>query len=187
MKIQSIWTRQRRGFDILHGLAWYSNTHAKYQLAGFPELVAGPKFGIVKETRFFGFIPNDGYRAAISLVPSLFHRNEPVTEGELAGTIGIKSLFSMTLSAKSIATGKYAISNRAESRVDVPVKSISKGLRSLVYLAGKIGNDHYKENSLNAREYVAGFRYHSTGFIGDISFRIVSKHPWPEKTLRPEP
>ena len=187
LKIQSVWTRQRHGFDLVHGIGWYSNTHSRYKLEGFPELVAGPKLGVIRETRFLGFIPNEGYRVGFSIMPSLLRRNEAVTEGEVAATLAAGSWFSWSVSANSLTTGRHAVSNRAETRVDVPVKSISKGLSSLLYLSAKAGNDHYKDISINANEYVAGFRYHSTGFIGDLNFRIVGKHPWPEKTLRPAP
>jgi hypothetical protein len=134
-----------------------------------------------------GFIPNEGYRVGFTIMPSLLRRDEAVTEGEVAATLAAGSWFSWSVSANSLTTGRHAVSNRAETRVDVPVKSISKGLSSLLYLSAKAGNDHYKDISINANEYVAGFRYHSTGFIGDLNFRIVGKHPWPEKTLRPAP
>jgi Surface antigen variable number repeat len=70
-KIQSLWTRQRKGVDITYGAAWYSNTHSRYKLNDFPELVAGPKVGIIRETRFLSFIPHEGYRIGTHLLWNL--------------------------------------------------------------------------------------------------------------------
>jgi hypothetical protein len=187
LKIQGLWTRQRRGFDLLYGIAWYSNNHSRYHLEGWPTLIAGPKIGILRETRFLGFIPGDGYKASIAVTPSMLHRDETVLESEVAVSFSTVGAVALTLSGKSIATGKTAISNRGEAKIEVPITSASRGLRSLFYIAALGGNDHFKENWVQAREYVSGFRYHSTGFIGDVNFRVVGLHPWRKNSLEMTP
>ena len=187
LKIQSLWTRQRRGFDINYGVAWYSNNHSRFRLDHWPDLVAGPKLGIQRETRFLGFIPGDGYRASAAFVPSMFRRDEAVFETELSGTVAAKNYFALTVTGKSLVTGRTAISNRGQAKLEIPITSASRGLRSLFYVAALTGNDHFKSESIQAREYVSGFRYHSTGFIGDINFRVVGLHPWRKISLESTP
>jgi hypothetical protein len=187
LKIQSLWTRQRRGFDITYGVAWYSNNHSRFQLETWPDLVAGPKLGIQRETRFLGFIPGDGYRASAAVIPSMLHRDETVMETELSGTISAKGYLALTVSGKSVITGRTAISNRGQAKIEIPITSANRGLRSQFYIAAMAGNDHFKEESIRAREYVSGFRYHSTGFIGDINFRVVGLHPWRKISIETSP
>lgn len=187
LKIQSMWTRQRKGIDVTYGAAWYSNTHTRYRLDGWPEVVAGPKIGLQKETRFLGFFPAPGYRAALSLMPSLVHRNEAIVESELAGTIMPWNLAALTLTGKTITTGNKAITTRAEAKIEIPITSSNQGLRSQFYIAVRNGLDRYQDQKIAGTESVAGFRYHSTGFIGDVSFRIVGEHPWKKNPIGPKP
>ncbi len=187
LKIQSMWTRQRKGVDVTYGAAWYSNTHTRYRLEDWPEVVAGPKVGLQRETRFMGFFPSPGYRAALSLMPSLVHRAEAIVESELAGTIMPWNLAALTLTGKTMTTGKKAITTRAEAKIEVPLTSSSRGLRSQFYIAVRNGLDRYKDQKISGTESVAGFRYHSTGFIGDLSFRIVGEHPWKKNPIGSKP
>jgi hypothetical protein len=186
-KIQSLWTRQRSGFDLIYGAAWYTNTHNRYQLANWPEVVAGPKFGIRRETRFLGFFPTNGYRAAASLIPSLVHRNEPVLETELAGTILPFSFIAFTVSGKGINIGQKAVSTRGEFKLEMPISVKTRGLSSLFYMGIRNGQDHYKDTKISGTEGLMGFRYHSTGFIGDVNFIVVGEHPWKKIPVRGEP
>jgi hypothetical protein len=117
----------------------------------------------------------------------MLHRDETVLESEVAVSFSTVGAVALTLSGKSIATGKTAISNRGEAKIEVPITSASRGLRSLFYIAALGGNDHFKENWVQAREYVSGFRYHSTGFIGDVNFRVVGLHPWRKNSLEMTP
>lgn len=178
LKIQSQWIRQRRGFDVLYGAAWYSNTHTRYRLEGWPEAVVGPKFGLVRETRFLGFFPKTGYRTSVCFLPSLVRRSEAVLEAELAGTVVPLNFSAVTVSAKALTIGKYAVTTRAEAKVEIPITMVERGLRSLFYVGIRNGQDHYKSQKITSTETVVGFRYHSTGFIGDINFIAVGEHPW---------
>jgi hypothetical protein len=187
LKLQSLWTRQRGGVDVTYGAAWYSNTHSRYKLEDWPDIVAGPKIGVVRETRFLGFLPKNGYRIAASIVPSLLHREESVIETELAATWVAFDLAAFTATGKAINTGTKAVTTRSEGRIDVPITSPSRGLRSLFYVAIRNGQDHYKDYKLSGTETVAGFRYHSTGFIGDVSFRIVGERPWKKTPIGSAP
>ena len=183
LKIQSQWIRQRHGFDLLYGAAWYSNTHTRYRLDEWPSAVVGPKFGIVRETRFLGFFPKSGYRTSVCLLPSLVHRSEAVLETELAGTVVPLNFSALTVSAKALNIGRDAVTTRAEAKIEIPISMADRGLRSLFYIGIRNGQDHYKNIKITSTETVAGFRYHSTGFIGDINFIAVGEHPWKKLPL----
>jgi len=178
LRIQSIWTRQRKGFDLSYGLAWYSNRHTRYRLEGWPDLVAGPKLGILRETRFLSFLPSEGYRAALSLMPSLVRRNEPVIETEIAATKIPLNFLALTASGRAKQTGQTAISIRTEGKVEIPLTTNSHGLRSIFYILNRQGVDHYKNLRHSSNESVIGYRYHSAGFIGDLNFRLVARYPF---------
>lgn len=178
LKFQSLWTRQRGGVDVIYGASWFSNTHNRYRLEEWPDIVAGPKIGVIRETRFMGFFPRPGYRIAVAVIPNLLHRQDYVSESEIAGTLTPWDFAAITASAKAITTGHKAISTRAEGRLDIPLPSHEHGLRSMFYIAVRNGQDHFKDLKISGTETIAGFRYHSTGFIGDLSFRVVGERPW---------
>lgn len=185
LKAQGLWTRQRGGFDLLYGVGWYSNSHRRYRLEEWPDTVAGPKIGIVKETRFLGFLPSSGYRLSIAVLPSLFKRDQSILETELAGTWAFWSHAALSVSGRSINSGTKAVSTRAEGKLEFPLASASRGLRSMFYMGVRNGQDHYKNVRLIGTESFAGYRYHSTGFIGDISFRMTGEYPWQNSPLDP--
>lgn len=185
LKAQGLWTRRRGGVDVMYGVAWYSNRHKRYRLSEWPSVVAGPKVGLIRETRFLGFLPSTGYRVALATIPSFLKRDESVLEAELAGTWAFWTHAALSASGKSITSGLKAITTRAEGKLEFPLASVSRGLRSLFYVAVRNGQDHYKNIRLTGTETVAGYRYHSTGFIGDISFRVTGERPWTEANLGP--
>ena len=187
LKIQSLWTRQRHGFELIYGAAWYSNTHTRYRLEDWPVAVVGPKLGVVRDTIFLGFFPKTGYRTAVSLVPSLVHRAEAVLETELVGTFLPYGANAITVKAKAINIGRNAVSTRAEAKLEIPLTMENRGLRSLFYIGIRNGQDHYKDLKISGTEAVAGFRYHSTGFIGDLNFIAVGEHPWKKLPLGGSP
>jgi len=181
MKAQTIWTRQRRGFDINYGLVWYSNRHERYSIPSAPQLVSGPKIGIIRETRLLSFMPNNGYRASVSLTPSLVNRAQATFEAELARTFIGQDIGALTFSGKSLQVGRASSSLRGEVKYELPIVTSSHGLRSLLYISRRAGLDRTALSKFTGYETVAGYRYHSTGFIGDINFKIISKNPFLEK------
>jgi hypothetical protein len=183
LKAQGLWTRQRSGFDLVYGVAWYSNAHRRYRLEDWPDTVAGPKIGIVRETRFLGFLPSTGYRLSVSALPSLLKKDQSIVETEVAGTWAFWTHSAVSFSGKSINSGDKAVSTRAEGKIEFPLASVSRGLRSMLYLSVRNGQDHYGNARLTGSETVAGYRYHSTGFIGDINFRVTGDHPWKDSPL----
>lgn len=178
LKAQGLWTRQRSGIDLVYGVAWYSNAHRRYRLQEWPDTVAGPKIGVVKDTRFLGFLPSTGYRLSLAILPSLLKRDQSVLETEVAGTWAFWTHAAVSLSSKSVNSGRKAISTRAEGKIEFPLASVSRGLRSMFYIGARHGLDHFKNVRLTGTESFAGYRYHSTGFIGDISFRVTGEYPW---------
>jgi hypothetical protein len=107
-------------------------------------------------------------------------------ESEVGGTWVPWTVIALSITGKAINTGRDAVSTRAEAKLDIPLSTANRGLKSLFYIAIENGQDHYKDISLVGTETVAGYRYHSNGFIGDVNFRIVGKNPW-KKTLGDKP
>ena len=178
MKIQSVWSRSQRWWDMQYGAAWYSNTHTRYRLDGWPEVSAGPKLGLIHETRFLGFTPGDGWRASVSVLPSLVKREEAISEWDLAGTWSPFRYMVWTLDAQATTVGRTGVTTREELRLDVPITdSTAEGTKALVFLKLREGRDRYKEYALFGSDAAIGIRYHSSGFIGELSFQITQKNP----------
>ena len=178
MEAQALWTRQRGGVDLNYGLIWYSNRHARYALKDWPTLVSGPKVGILRETRLRGFLPHTGYRAELSVIPSLVNRAHPTIEAELIGTNFNKPWGALTYAAKALQIGRDYSTLRGELKYELPITTSSRGLRSLIYFSRRIGQDRHQAIRYFGTETVAGYRYHSAGFIGDINFKIASDNPF---------
>jgi hypothetical protein len=184
MKVQSIWTRQRFGLDLNYGLVWYSNRHHIYSLPNWPSLVSGPKIGLIRETRLRSFLPGDGYKAEIAIIPSLVNRKYTTIEAELLNTHFKQDWGALTYSAKGLQIGREHSSIRGELRYELPITTSSHGLRSLLYVSRRIGQDRFGAIRHTGSETVAGYRYHSSGFIGDINFKISSDNPLAPKSKK---
>jgi hypothetical protein len=111
-------------------------------------------------------------------MPSLVRRNEPVIETEIAATKIPLSFLAFTASGRATQTGQTAISIRTEGKVEIPLTTNSHGLRSIFYILNRQGIDHYKHLRHSSNESIIGYRYHSAGFIGDLNFRLVARHPF---------
>ncbi len=178
MKGQTLWTRQRWGLDVTYGLAWYSNRHERYRVDHWPTLVSGPKFGVVRETRLLSFLPQPGYKAAISIVPSLVNREHATIEAEALRTEPIRDMLALTAAGKLVQVGRGATTLRGEVKIELPVTTSSHGLRSILYFSRRLGRDQFQSFKHSGSETIAGYRYHSTGFIGDINFKLASENPF---------
>jgi len=178
MKGQTIWTRQRWGLDVNYGLAWYSNRHDLYRLDHWPSLVSGPKLGLVRETRLLSFLPKPGYKAAASIVPSLVNREHATLEAEMLRTEQFRDLLAVTAAGKLVQIGRGATTLRGEFKIELPITTSSHGLRSILYFSRRLGRDQYRSFKHSGSETIAGYRYHSTGFIGDINFKLASENPF---------
>jgi hypothetical protein len=178
MKGQTLWTRQRWGLDVNYGLAWYSNRHDRYRVDHWPGLVSGPKFGVVRETRFLSFLPQPGYKVAASIVPSLVNREHATLEAEVLRTEQIRDILAVTAAGKLVQVGRGATTLRGELKIELPVTTSSHGLRSVLYFSRRLGRDQFQSFKHSGSETIAGYRYHSTGFIGDINFKLASENPF---------
>lgn len=186
MKGQTLWTRQRWGLDVTYGLAWYSNRHDRYSLDHWPSLVSGPKFGVVRETRLLSFLPKPGYKAAAFLVPSLVNREHGTLEAEVLRTEQIRDMLAVTAAGKIVQIGRGATTLRGDLKLELPITTSSHGLRSVLYFARRIARDQFQSFKHSGSETIAGYRYHSTGFIGDINFKLASENPFAKRWKTPE-
>lgn len=178
MKAQALWTRQRGGVDLTYGLAWYSNRHERYNLENWPLLVSGPKFGLLRETRLQSFLPQGGYKAEFAAIPSLVNRKQTTIEAELQRTDTAERWGALTLAIKAIQIGRDYSTFRGEVKYELPITTSSRGLRSVFYLERRVGHDMHHKIRFFGSETVAGYRYHSSGFIGEINFKLATESPF---------
>ena len=101
-----------------------------------------------------------------------------------AGTWVPTRFTALTADLQATTVGKTGITTREELRLDVPItNSSADGTKALAFLKLRQGQDRYKEYSLVGSDAVVGIRYHSSGFIGELSFQITQKNPLAKPSL----
>lgn len=179
LKIESIWTRSIRWGDFQYGASWYSNTHKRYRLEGWPEVVAGPHVGLVRETRFLGFMPSEGWKLGVSFIPSLVHRDEFVTDAVVAGTWIPLRQFALTSEVEALTVGRKGITTRGLARLDVPITDSNiEGTKAILFLTARQGYDRFDGVNISGSDAMVGIRYHSQAFIGEFAFQFSRKSPF---------
>ena len=174
LKAQTIWSKSFSLADAQYGAAWYTNTHRRYRVNGWPEIVAGPKIGFVRETRFMGFMPSEGYRISLMAIPSQLDSSQSIVESEIAGTWIPQRHLAITLDGQSLTTGNTGITVRGEGRFEIPITdNRAEGTKAIMFLKLREGEDRYQDIATRGSDAILGIRYHSPGFIGELAFQIT--------------
>jgi hypothetical protein len=176
LKARSLWTRSLQFTNFQYGVAWYSNTHRTYRVPGSAEVVSGPRFGVLHETRFLGFIPGQGFRVGLHVLPSLLNRKEAVTESEVAATWHPFLDIATTAQAQYLTVGSEGVSSRYQVRLDIPITDEgASGTKADLFARYRIGTDRFVDHSYRGRDAMIGLRYHSSGLIGEIGFQVTDE------------
>ena len=165
------WTYEEGEKSIQYGVAMYLNRPGRFAMPGYPETVAGPKFGMSQETRLLGFVPQQGYgyRASILIPPPDYNFTILEATGEVTEHFGG---FVGTLSAKFLTVGSKGLMLRLTSNLEYPFGS-GDGDDAKAYVKIRAGSDHYEKTKLSGSSMTLGIRYHSTGFIAEFALKIT--------------
>ena len=164
--------------DLQYGAAMYVNNPPRFDLRGYPKAVAGPKFAYYQETRLKRFFHTSGYRVGASVVVSPIDPSQSIFEFTLAQTSQIASWLYLTASGDAITVGTKGIGLRGEGRMDLPFGHQTPGTdQAGLFLRLRGGEDRIGPHHLVGSSAIAGVRYHSLGFIAELSFRITNAPP----------
>lgn len=187
-KILSQWTQSYKYGDLQYGAAWYSNTHRRYRLEPWPEVVAGPRVGFVHDTRFLGFMPSEGWKSALTVMPSLVRRSEFVSEAQLGGTLIPMRHLAVSADLHSVTVGQTGVTTRGELRLDVPITDRNfEGTKAVLFTGVRQGYDRFKDTAISGSDAMFGIRYYSTAFIGELTFQITKNRPFKDTKPPPRP
>lgn len=180
-KGEAAWSRQiLESTQFQYGIAMFLNREKRFSMPGFPEEVAGPKFGILKETRFKGFVPTRGYSLAASVLVSPTDTQKSVFEIGAARTnqFGLATI-SIGTNALVIAEGYFA--TRGEVSFDLHFGPSRNTDAAALFLTLSGGSDKGDGFAFAGSSASIGMKYHSSGFIAELAFKIVR----PPKELLP--
>lgn len=172
-KAEALWSWAVEDFDqVQYGIAFYANDQDRFDMPGFPTLLAGPKFGLVRENRLHGFIPGEGYKTGASVILPPAEIALATLELGVAKTARILDWSSITFdtSVLTIATGAQSL--RSMLRLDMPVDKRA-GSAALIYISLQGGVDKAKDLSAHGSSATLGMQHHSPGFIAEIALKIV--------------
>ena len=183
LKGQGLWSQNISEWaELQYGAAMYVNEKKNFRIPGFPRSVAGPKLIIARETRLLSFIPRTGYHAGAGFVLSPQKMEESIVEINLDKTISLLSLCQLTLSADLMSIGIKGYSLRSQARFDIPfVSQLDAPNNGEFFLRLRGGADKYEETKLTGSTAILGLRYHSSGFIAELSLQITRS---PEELTR---
>ena len=174
-RVQGLWTTSVGDAELFYGPAMYVNREPRFAFPGFPKSTAGPKLGYLRETRLIRFLPGEGYRYSGSAMYSIFRSHESIFEASGAYTFDFWNYAYLTLQADGLAIGSVGYSFRGENRLDIPIgptHSKAKQMSNLFFRL-RAGADEYKSSHLLGSSAIIGLRYHSPGFIAELSFEIT--------------
>lgn len=174
-KIYGNWTQSMGDYSGLeYGVAMYVNRDPSFEVPGFPRSLAGPRVAWTYESRLQRFFPDSGSKAGFALLYAPIDKKHSVSEVSLAHTIGFADKAWVTLGADTLALGTDGYSTRAEARLDLSLTNInSQTDQAGMYIALRGGKDRFESTDLEGSAAIVGFRYHSAGFIAEISFQIT--------------
>ena len=172
-KVQGLWTQSLAGMDIHYGPAMYVNRSPRFAVPEFPTTIAGPKLGLLKETRLLRFYPSQGYSFGSSLIYAVNDSFRSALEVSAAYTLNLFDFAFITLGSELITVGTEGYSWRGENRFDFPVNSGKKFGNIDIFVRLRAGSDEFDGTHLSGQAGIIGVRYHSSGFIGEFSFKIT--------------
>jgi len=174
-RVQGVWTSSLGASELQYGPAMYVNRKPRFAVGKFPESVAGPKVGYIKETRLNRFFPGEGYSLGASLLGAVTRFDYSILEFQGAYTFSFFKLFWTSFELKALTVGVKGYSLRGENRYDIPLGSVdgSSGELAELFLRLRAGSDEFEEKHLTGTSAILGLRYHSSGFIAEFGFRIT--------------
>lgn len=177
---QGLWSLglDSRPGDVQYGVAMYVNNPPRFGMRGYPTSLAGPKIAYYEETRLRRFFYSSGHRFGASIVLSPIDPSQSVFEFSLAGTAQLTSWLYLTTTGDALTVGSKGVGLRAEGRLDLPLgHSASSGEQGGLFLRLRGGQDRMGPYEFKGSSAIFGVRYHSSGFIAELAFRITHAPP----------
>ena len=175
MRFEAGWTTDAdHGANIGYGIGIYLNRKRRFDLPEFPNTIMGPKVSYHKESRLLGFIPSEGvgYQASVLISPTA--TDTPILELGLGGTTMLGSVITSTLESKILLVGIDGYSTRVETRLDLPFGASYKTEEyAKAFLSLNWGKDKIGSTDLYGSAATLGLRYHSSGLIAELAFKIT--------------
>lgn len=180
VKGQGLWTQSLGGYqDLYYGPAIYMNSNRPYKHPLFPDSVAGAKLGYRYESRLLKFFPGDGHRLNVALIAAPLQFHDSILELGAAKTFVIFSdALAFTGEIQTLNVGTEGSSVRVEARFDIPLAwdaPINSDTGAFIRLRG--GRDSRDDTMLGGSAAIFGMRYHSSGFIAELSVQITQAPP----------
>lgn len=172
-KAESQWRYDLSTFSSLsYGLAMYLNRPGRFNHLNMPESVVGPKLGYRWESRLHSFLPQSGYLFESKILLGPGQEIGAILEVQAAATWSLADKAYLTLDLKGMKTNGPHLLTRTEGRFDIP---LSRGVRdqAAFFISGRKGHDELDQHSRFGSDFSLGLRYHSSGFIAELSFRYT--------------
>ncbi|MFW7377802.1 MAG: hypothetical protein ACOH5I_03200 [Oligoflexus sp.] len=158
--------------SVSYGLAMYLNRPGRFSYPDMPDSVVGPKLGFRWESRLLSFVPQAGYLFESNLLLAPGQETTGIIELQTAATWSLLELAYFTLDLKAAKAGTPEFISRSEGRIDIPL-SQSRHDQAALFISGRHGYDKVSGNSRFGSDLTFGIRYHSPGFIAELSFRYT--------------
>lgn len=174
-KLYGNWTQSIGDYSgIEYGIAMYVNRQPNFELPGFPRSLAGPRVAWIYESRLQRFFPGAGSKVGFGFLYAPIEKKHSVSEVSLAHTVAFDSMAWFTIGADTYALGADGYASRAEAKLDFSLTDKnSRADQAGIYLALRAGKDRFQGSDLDGSAAIVGLRYHSAGFIAEISFQIT--------------
>ena len=171
----AMWSQDQGGFQqFQYGLGMFLNRN-RYSMPNFPKTVMGPKIAYKKETRLLGFFPTAGYQYEVAVIPSPLEFKNSLVSVKGARTFNLYSLAYLTLTGEVMTVGSKGVSSRLFSRVGAPLGTHETNHDDLaeIFLQVGAGSDQYDGSIYSGYSGILGLRYHSSGFIAELSIKVT--------------
>ena len=173
-----IWSRSLEDTEghLQYGVAMFVNEGTRFRVPGFPKSVAGPLIGYALETRLIGFYPTEGHAAKIAAVLPPGDTEKFIVDVRFAKTIRPIDNFASTFAIDLVNVGRIGHSFRGEAQFDMPFIFGAKhaGEAAAFFTKLRYGQDVNDDYRFNGSSTILGLRYHSSGFIAELAFKITS-------------
>ena len=165
----AVWSYDTALGSVGYGIAMLTNRPPRFSFPGMPSSVIGPQFTFTKETRLLSFVPSPGYKLApYVLVPPGDYSNTVVGFNSALTLNLYSNPLTFELDAQSVGTAAFGL--RTTTLFEIPFDT---GLdRGNFYLSFKTGYDDVESLKYWGQSFRVGMRYHSSGFIADLSLRL---------------
>lgn len=166
------WTHETKSGAVSYGLAMLTNRpDTRFSFPGWPDTIIGPKISFLRETRLLSFVPTPGYKFAPYVLIPPGDYADTVIGFDSAVTFNLWKLpVSFELDTVSSGFDEWAV--RTESRIELPFfTQVDSGS---FYFAFNTGYDEVTDITYWGQSFHLGLRYHSSGFIADLSLRLLT-------------